>query len=1093
MSCRDEIVRDLRRRLVGPGLGAAGEDGTFEQEVIDGRLSLAYMMGMLFPRNEPEDVARAGDEAESVDEDPDDPLSMATAMLPSSMGLSVCVSAGSLVEVTIQAARYEPLGGAASETTGATTEHTGKRRKAKQEARWRRVPLADAKVEVDPRGLPPTPVLEGRAALEVLARSLADGSILLTASVSNTSNASNRSAEETLFQVEISITPRTGEILQYPSATFLPPTDDERELRVIYGEQRPYAAGHGVATTWELEGGTCSSVRTEAIPTAHVWRPVFDNLSVGTGTSQVKFPDDGIFLIAPLARGDDPPEVLSSRLEKLVEFYEQWIETQGAIAVDAYLQPDADRMIDRCRQSARRMREGIRLLASNRDVARCFMLANRAMLMSMGHAARAAGRGRADYKQGPFELGTAETATIDYYASTAAWRPFQLAFFLQVLPSLAGKDLPDRDIVDVIWFATGGGKTEAYLLVSAFELLRRRLMGAEGGGTGVINRYTYRFLTADQFQRTAGVICALELVRRQLASDGDQSLGTEEFSIGLFVGGEVSPNDLAEGNEKLLELLDAKDPRSANPFPIESCPSCGTLLVPSSQRRLPDGSPDRSYYGFAAASNAFRVFCPEEDCPFHDSLPVYFVDELLYQHPPSFLLGTVDKFAMVPWKHKGGRLFGVGTGKLAPSLVIQDELHLISGPLGTLAGIYEAAFETLIESTGSPPPKVIASTATIRNAGVQCRRIYGRPSAVFPAPGIRAEDSFFSKLDVGNVDRSRLYAGVMAQGLRATIAASWTIAALLQGVHEREELGASPDELDAYWTLVAYHNSKRELGRIANATRDEIPTRMKVYAACEAKERASNFRVLELKAHSETPVPQARQMLARRHTAAEPAIDIVPCTNIISVGVDIDRLGLMLVNGQPKLSAEYIQATSRVGRGQVPGLVVACYSPSKPRDRSHYESFRDYHERFYSFVEPTSVTPGALPAIDRALHAALVIAVRHGTALTSNSAAKNFDPAIESIAAVIERLRGRLQASYVNDDEEEERERLSNKLTEKVEQWRDWAKNLDGLQYCFARGQKKPCLLVRFGDRKTDNAGWQTLQSMRHVDKEIILEDSASG
>lgn len=1118
---RNLVVDDLERLLVGPGLGMPGPSGTHDDEEIEGRLSLAYMMGMLFPREAKDDSDLGGDEAVEVEEeDPDDPLSMASALLPSSMGLSVCLDSGSTIEVIIKGARYEPIppkqdeeepsttgkeddGAEATETEALPSVEEGDAeakvaepsqaggKKKKKEERWRRVPLPETKIVVNEQGLNTTPALDDRAALEVLARRLQDGSSLLTLSVSNVAFAkSQRSAAETLYQVSITVRPIRGKILQYPSASFVPPTEDERELRVIYGDQRPYAAGHGVATDWSLESEKCVRVSTKALPTAHVWRPDFENLVADFDGEKRPFEDKDLFDISKLASGELSPPELCTRLIGLVDFYESWIEGQCKIAVEPGLEEDAGRMIDRCRQSAQRMRDGIKLLEIDEDVARCFSLANRAMLMSMAHAERISGRSREDKVQGPFELGEADTDPIDYFAKRYKWRPFQLAFFLQVLPSLAGKGLPDRDLVDVIWFATGGGKTEAYLLVSAFELLHRRIReGDRGGGTGVINRYTYRFLTADQFQRTAGMICALELLRRELAAEGDDSLCEEQFTVGLFAGEGVCPNTFDQANEKVLELHEAREPRAANPFPVESCPCCGTLLVPETERKLPDGSPDLAYYGFKAAANSFSTFCPEEDCDFHSGLPLHFVDDQLYAHPPSFLLGVIDKFAMIPWNEKGGRLLGVRTGKSSPSLIIQDELHLISGPLGTLAGIYEAGFEAVIRSTGSERPKVIASTATIRNAATQCRRIYGRPSAVFPAPGLKAEDSFFSSLDVGNFARSRLYIGLMGQGLRSTISASWAMAATLQSIYELNSQGkATEDELDAYWTLVAYHNSKRELGRIANATRDEIPTRLKVYASNQSVERPSHFEVLELKAHSETPVPQARQMLSRRHSPDHPAIDVVPCTNIISVGVDIDRLGLMLVNGQPKLSAEYIQATSRVGRGSVPGLVVTCYSPSKPRDRSHYEFFRDYHERFYSFVEPTSVTPGALPAIDRALHASLVTAVRHGTGLTRNPDAARFDPNNEKVKAVIQILEDRLLAAYEKGREDEERERLSAKLSEKVEAWLGWTNVPGNIKYRFARGQRAPCLLVRYGDKLTDDVGWPTLQSMRHVDREIELE-----
>jgi hypothetical protein len=1112
---RDKILRETRRRLIGPGLGKPGPSGTHADEIIEGRMSLAYMQGMLFPRAERSPADLGGDEAEDAsDEDADDPLSMSNAMLPASMGMSLCIAPGSKVQITVDAAVYEQVepredaenpeaakdkakAAEAPVPADASRDAKSAKRRSKADGRWQRRALAPASQAVDATGLETTLVLEDHATLEVLARTLPSGDVLLTTSLSNIHEAKNaRSSEATLYQVSIRAEPLEGQILKYPAARYVPPTDEERELRVIYGEQRPYAVGHGVATDWKLENDECEWVCTEALPTAHVWRPVFDNLSITRDGELVSFDDDELFKIAPLASGDLSGPELIERLTGLVEFYEEWIASQAAIPVDSELAADASRMIGRCERSAERMKEGIRILQSDESIARCFMLANRAMLMSMSHAGRATGRGREDGVQGPFALGKAETGPIDYFENPAQWRPFQLAFFLLVLPSLAGKELPDRDLVDVIWFSTGGGKTEAYLFVSAFELFRRRILeGKAGGGTGVINRYTYRFLTADQFQRTAGVICAMEMIRRELNASGDPSIGEEEFSIGLFVGGEVSPNSFAGSHDGAMsrtqELLDSSQPRDANPYPIESCPSCGTLLVPEEKKTKPDGSPDEAYYGFIATANSFTTRCPEEDCAFHGGLPVYFIDEQLLRAPPSFLLGTIDKFAMIPWKENGGVLLGLGTKWSSPSLVIQDELHLISGPLGTLAGIYEAAFETLM-AAGGKPPKVIASTATIRNASVQCRRIYGRPSMVFPSPGLRAEDSFFSKLDTGNKERSRLYAGVMAQGLRSTVAASWTMATLLQSSYELVEAGElTANEADSYWTLVAYHNSKRELGRIVNATRDEIPTRMKVYASDEEVERPSNFQVLELKAHAETPVPRARQLLARRHRPEQPAIDVVPCTNIISVGVDIDRLGMMMVNGQPKLSAEYIQATSRVGRGAVPGLVLAAYSPSKPRDRSHYESFRDYHERFYSFVEPTSVTPGALPAIERGLHAALVTVVRHGTRLRKNATARQFDPAEQPVVAIIERLEQRLLRAYDGPREAEERDRISAKLTEKVTEWAGWASAVEGLQYTFASNQQRPHLLVRYGNKKIDGAGWHTLQSMRHVDKEIILEDMA--
>jgi hypothetical protein len=1080
---RGKVIERLERMLVGPGLGIPSDDGSYECERIEGRLSLAYMLAMLYPRQSGEDNVLGGDDEGEGDGDAvaevNDPLGMANTLLPASMGISFCLQDGAAVELTVTAAHYCRDPDAAKEE-------------------WVRVQLGPDKISLSAdQDISEKKVLGGMAILSVLTRQVEQKSWLVTASLSNATEESRpRDSSNNLYQVGIQIDRKTGRIQEYPTSDYAPPSEEERELRVIYGAQKTFAAGHGVSSDWTLDAsGDCTAVRTQPLPRTHVWRPLFDRLEIGEGAGRETFEDTDLFIVACLASDEVDRSMLVSRLHSFINFYEKWVTSQRELDSPEGLELDAERIVERCERSATRMRDGVSLLASDDVALKSFVLANRAMLMSMCHYQRTSGASRDDGMQGPFELGQAETSSIDYFANTKAkWRPFQIAYLLQLMPSLCNDAHEDRDVVDVLWFATGGGKTEAYLLAAAFELVRRRLvLGTSGIGTGVINRYTYRFLTSDQFQRTAGMICALELMRRGLAEGGDESLGADEFSIGLFAGGTVSPNRFSSGDggahQLRLKVEEAEEPQAENPFPIESCPSCGTKLVPEKAKRLPDGSVDRAFYGFESSANSFSIRCPDEDCDFTDGIPAYIVDEQIYQKPPSFLLGTIDKFAMIPWQEKGGRIFGAGVGIEPPSLIIQDELHLISGPLGTITGIYEAAFETLSKTISGSSPKVIAATATIRNAAMQCQRIFGRTGVVFPSPGMRSDDSFFSRLDVENVERSRLYIGLMGQGITSTVAVSWGMAAILQSVQELDLGGKlTPEELDSYWTLVAYHNSKRELGRISNATRDEIPARLKVYAKTEESERPSNFDVLELKAHSETPVPVARQMLRRKHTADNPSVDIVPCTNIISVGVDIERLGLMLVNGQPKLTAEYIQASSRVGRGEIPGLVVTCYSPSKPRDRSHYEAFRDFHERFYSFVEPTSVTPGSLPALERALHAALILTVRHGAGLVSNSAASKFDPSNPQISKIVSLLKSRLMRAYDEENDALVRSRIAKNLDLRCQQWLDWANKDADLAYRAAHNQALPVLMTPFGTKRYQNVGWFTLQSMRHVDTEILLE-----
>jgi len=451
------------------------------------------------------------------------------------------------------------------------------------------------------------------------------------------------------------------------------------------------------------------------------------------------------------------------------------------------------------------------------------------------------------------------------------------------------------------------------------------------------------------------------------------------------------------------------------------------------------------------------------------------------------VVGTLDKFAMLSWREKDGFLFGTATlGRVnPPSLVIQDEMHLITGPLGTIAAIYEAGIESVIRCNSQEGwvPKYIAATATIKNARTQSRRLFARETRIFPSPGISIRDSMFSR-ENPDPNLARLYVGVSGQGQTMTVALYWLMAAILQATKELE--GNIPaDHLDSLWTLLAYHNSKRELGRTRTAVNDEIQTRAKVYhSGNDDSQLRGELRTLELSAGSVDSISSAKEELGRPHMqGGRPAIDVVPCTSMISVGIDIPRLGLMVVNGQPKLTSEYIQATSRVGR-RLPGLVATLYSQTKPRDRSHYEGFRDYHTNLYRHVEVGSVTPGALAAIERALHAALVIAVRHGAGLLENEEAGRFDPAEERTGKAIEILKKRLLEAHSAIGEEPFATRLEESLDDMIAEWKDLATRARGLRYKSNNAHEG--LLRDFGAK--DDAGlWETMTSMRSVDQGVEI------
>jgi ATP-dependent helicase YprA (DUF1998 family) len=506
-------------------------------------------------------------------------------------------------------------------------------------------------------------------------------------------------------------------------------------------------------------------------------------------------------------------------------------------------------------------------------------------------------------------------------------------------------------------------------------------------------------------------------------------------------------------------------------LPIDRCPWCATPLIPKAK------TDDLSDLGIRADNSSFSVNCVNESCAFHDSLPISFVDEDLYAHPPTILLGTVDKFARLAWRPGGGAFFGLGRHE-PPSLVIQDELHLISGPLGSTVGVYEAAIDGLLEAAGARP-KVVASTATIRRAPDQAAGLFGREVAVFPPSGTDARDSYFARTD--DSAPGRLYIGIMSQNHTPSSALVHTAAVLAQAV---EELQLDGPERDAYWTQIIYHNSLRELGKTVTFARDDIPARVEVIQADPGRRRKLNdAEVVELTSNVHSR--QIPSILARMALAADEAdaISLLLATNMIQVGIDVPRLGLMLVNGQPKTTAEYIQASSRVGRGRTPGIVVTLYSPSKPRDRSHYETFLPYHLALYRYVEPSSVTPFALQSRSRSLHAALVILARHGAGLSQNHQAIEFSRSDPEVARVLDILLRRAQAS---DPTEAERTLAHlNRLADEWERRATDAKRDASNFYYEAPGKQHRRLLRRFGDH---GEGWETLDSMRSVDLQVPVD-----
>ena len=531
---------------------------------------------------------------------------------------------------------------------------------------------------------------------------------------------------------------------------------DERLADLHYRAVAEYAVGHNVSTRADLDGDECRRVRTEWMPQAGV--PRVEPSAIGA----VEFDMEAL-------GGLDGASAAKTCLEPLVEQYRDWItvQRQDAAAFTGRRREVAEELVRRAGRVADRIRAGIALLCEP-DVLEAFRIANRAM-------AAAARRRRA-----------LEEGRRPHEVAAPAWRPFQLAYILMNLRGIAEPTHPERDIVDLLFFPTGGGKTEAYLGLAAFTLVLRRLRhpgpagsgpaghrphdrephgrGPCGPGLSVLMRYTLRLLTLDQLGRAAALVCALELEREQ----APERLGEWPFEIALWVGRAATPNYMGRQSEaggtsaRVKTLRYARDSSREPPLPLEQCPWCGTPFRKQSFRLHPNTNEPTDLF----------VHCVDRRCDFSRKrpLPIVAVDEPIYRRLPAFMIATADKFAALPWTGETARFFHGGDPDhpRPPDLIIQDELHLISGPLGTMAGLYETAIDRLCTRRiggGTVRPKVIASTATVRLAQKQIQALFNRREVdVFPAPGLDRRDSFFARQVSESAEDERLYLGVAAQG-----------------------------------------------------------------------------------------------------------------------------------------------------------------------------------------------------------------------------------------------------------------------------------------------------------------------------------------
>lgn len=847
---RDGLVASLERDLVGP------HD---EHEVLTDTPFATYTAGVLYPA----DAGRPGPETE-VDEDDDagettyadPPVSLANTRYPSSLGLTFAVDTtrATHVAVTVAAARYEPQGEG-------------------NDQQWHRLPLhfAVERFEVSSArvGQGETPLEPGLDLYHRIRPPEDGGAAAVTLVLINrrTAPAGRRDADS-YYQVSLTVEAAGEPAFVQRTAADLPVSDDDLEsYRLIYRNVRSYAVGHGTSVCWreEEDAPRATSVGTTAVP-RHELLLADSNPAIPTSDLSMR-----------ALAGEDRPGTVAA-LRDMGDGYDAWI---GGLEARLPELPDhlhgvASTHIESCREAMGRIRSGIDVLERHDDVWQAFRLANLAMLRQRARAAWSAA-GRPD--GGPLE------------DDSHTWRPFQIAFILLNIDGIADGRHPDRELLDLLWFPTGGGKTEAYLGLIAFTILLRRLRhGDTGDGVTVLMRYTLRLLTIQQFERGAALICALEDLRRR-----EGGLGSAPISIGLWVGRDGTPATVADARSVLDKLRVGATVDKGNPVQVRACPWCGTTLT-------------HKAYWITKNDPRLVISCRNDSCEFRKGLPVHVVDEDIYRERPSLIIATADKFATLPWVSHGHALFGIDAPSPPPELIVQDELHLISGPLGTLAGLYESAIDLLCTVDGVRP-KIIASTATIRRARSQSAALFDRDMRQFPPPGLDADDSYFAVTAPRDEKAARLYVGAMAPGASQSTLMIRAYAALMQAVADDT---APHSARDPYWTLVGYFNSLRVLGGARIQVLDDVRDRLKVLAE-DGDERQLPLNIELTSREPSSDIPGHLEALTRE-LPSEETLDYVLATNMISVGVDIDRLGLMVVMGQSQATAEYIQATSRVGR-----------------------------------------------------------------------------------------------------------------------------------------------------------------------------------
>ena len=1086
---RQKIIDDMRTDLIGP---------MEIEEVLDESPRHAYLVGMLDAQGNDEKYSSAGEQEIEADmafedgedftageDDDNEPISTTHFQLPSSIGISFYIQSDTdSINLDVSWGDY----------VKSSQKYIGKDEKEHSRAIYTRQPMEET-VRINFGEFSRTKdyplVCDSNVHVHVSRILLKGGYSLVSAYVINKRKDPADSVEAIMFQVEIKA------YAEDKSAVFIAEHICRKILATdeFYFEQRPIMGrGRGCAAVWE----TPVDGRTSCVKSAFIPEYEFPGVS-----SALEGFDKYFFSTFTMSVKSKKRETIS-KLNTLADSYENWIHNtllgNTRMRNVEFKEKIGNKTIERCLDALSRIREGIHIIEKDDTAFEAFCFMNRVIFLqnSIKNYARKHGTER--------ECRFQDFINPKNVDNNFGWRPFQIAFILMNIAGIVDPEHKDREIVDLLYFPTGGGKTEAYLGIMAFVIANRRLRATDDGkynldgGVTIMLRYTLRLLTTQQRDRITKMVIAAEMIRRQAYPQ----FGKEPISIGFWVGGGVTPNKFDEFIDKSSAPQTARSARTHIYKQFLTCPFCGKKL-------------EEDNFNIDPEKKSIEIFCSDRDCQFYKykedrmPIPVYLVDEEIYAKCPTIILSTVDKFARLPWDVSTNALFGrvdrkcsrdgyvaIGaehkrhnkTGALPmstitdirpflpPELIIQDELHLITGPLGTIYGAYETIIENMCVHDRIKP-KYVVSTATIKNADAQTRCLYARMNTTqFPPSGFEIGDSFFIREISVDEDPFRKYVGVCAPGQSVKTALLRVYAIILQAAYTYSLQEEYKDVIDPYYSLIGYFNSIRELGGAVRLRQDDIPKRINRIKNKYGmdKQRFLNHNEEITSRMSSYKIPEKLSQLEITCDSNN-CLDTAIATNMIAVGMDVDRLGLMVVSGQPKQNSEYIQATSRIGRA-FPGLVVTLYNAYRPRDLSHYENFTGYHSQLYRYVEGTTATPFSARARDRVLHALIISAIR----LKFPNMANNADAAaigsltkqqIDSVKSLIIDRLNIIKPSARKEAEEE--------IDYFIDWWKLQAAQSKQLRYYVVRTDYYNRLMNSYEQPHNENEK-ATLRSMREVE-----------